>query len=139
MTDPLDNIQTYLTTQGYQNVFIDGFVVFPGEDENNYNQVNIQSEPSSTDIEVGFREVDWGIYVKNRDKETAKNTAKAIRTLLLNKCGKLVAGLNSVVFKKIWVSTEPYFWSLTQNNENIYLARYKAIISDTDIKTVYDD
>lgn len=139
MNDPINDLQAYLTAQGYTNVFIDGFVVFPTESDNNNNQINIQSEPSSTDIEVGFRQISWGIYVKNKDKEIAKNTAKSIRTLLLNNGGKLVAGMNSVVFKKIWVATEPYFWGVSNNNENIYLTRYQAIIRDTDINMVYNN
>lgn len=138
MNDPFNDIQAYLSSEGFLNVFIDGFVGFPGENLNNYNQINIQSEPSTTGIEVGFRELKWGIYVKNKDKELAKTISKSVRVALLNKGGKLVAGVNSTVFKKIWVATEPYFWSLTQNNENIYLARYQAVISDTDIVTVYD-
>lgn len=139
MNDPFEDIQAYLAAQSYENVFIDGFVVYPIEDIKNNNQINIQGEPSSTDIEVGYRELIWGIYVKNKDKETAKNIAKSIRKLLLNKGGKLVVGANSVVFKKIWIVTEPYFWGKTSNNQEIYLTRYKAVISDTDINTVYND
>lgn len=139
MNDPHDDIQAYLTAQGYLNVFVDGFVVFPYETDANYNQINVQSEPSSTEIEVGYRKITFGIYVKNRSKEIARFFSKKIRKLLLNNGGKLVADTNSVVFKKIWVATEPYFWSLTQNNENIYLTRYQAMIRDTEIDTVYNN
>jgi len=139
MNDPLDDLHSYLTNQGYQNVFVDGFVALaPTESDTNKNQINIQSEPSTTNVEMGVRKINWGIYVKNKDKEVARNTSKSIRNLLLNLGGKLVPGSNTVFWHKIYIVTEPYFWGVSEQNENIYLTRYQAIINDKDINTIYN-
>jgi hypothetical protein len=135
MQDPLQNVKTYLLTQGLENIFIDGFVVVADRNSDvNYNQINIQSEPSSTPSEYGHRYIEFGIYVKNKSQQTARDQAKQIRDLLGNKGGKLGTGIGAVAFKKITCITEPYNWSADTNNINIYLVRFSAIISDTDVR-----
>lgn len=139
MTDPLIDLQQYLVSQSYQNVFIDGFkALVPNEETQNYNQINIQSEPSDTGVEVGYRAINWGIYVKNKDQQTARQISMNLRKLLLNNGGKLVAGADTVFWHKIYIVTEPYYWGMTETNEHIYLARYEAFINDTDINTIYN-
>lgn len=134
--DHLEDIQSFLTTNSFSNVFIDGFVVFPGESLNNYNQINIQSEPV-TSSKLGQANIIFGIYVKNKDKETAKNTSKSIRQLLLKSGGKIV-NTSTIIFKRFFVDAEPYFWGVSENGENIYLTRYSAITNNLDINTIFN-
>jgi hypothetical protein len=135
MQDPFKNIKTYLQANGFTNIFLDGFVIVPDKNsDSNYSQINIQSEPSSVPAEYGHRYLDFGIYIKNKDQQVSRDQCKAIRYLLGNKGGRLAPGTDAVPFKKIICTTEPYAWSVDNNNENIYLARFQAIISDTDVR-----
>jgi hypothetical protein len=135
MNYPLIDIRQILINAGITStIVIDGFEV--GAEAETKNQVNIQSEPSSTRAMQHWRQIQFSIYNKHQDKETCIAISRQIRGVLINYFGSL-AGTDTVRFKIIKCVSEPYFWGESDDGANIYMSKYEAVINDTDISSIY--
>ena len=128
MNDPIKDIQDFLIAQGFQNVFYDGFAVFEDDDQKNYNQISIESEPATSEHNLPLTELIIAIYNKHPNNLTVKQISRQIADLLDGQYGPLILeDENAVTFSRIICITEPYNYSKSVNNQNIYLCRFRVI------------
>ena len=134
MNQPTLDILAFLLNNGYENIHIDEFQTYdPPDNEANDNQIMIKDAALPIPANQSVYEIDFGIYVKNRDARLAKSTSVAIQNLLANKGGLLTNTGEPVPFKWILIDASTHLFGKTSNNVSIYMARYTAIISDDDI------
>ena len=97
----LDDIQAYLTAQGFTDVTINFY------QKNKPNQICLLSTGGSLPADNHYSKVTWQILVTSTktNRNLAQTKSRQILELLHNKYGKLVTGNNAVQFLKILASS----------------------------------
>lgn len=132
MTYILEAIRTYLLAQGYTNIFIDYAGQDTTESQLTSRIVLMSGSGSVQNIKVPTQLFRFTVYVRDNNRKTASDRARAIYNLLQNYSFQS-AGDNPVTVHQIQ-GNPPYFWGIFPKSLNAseFAIDMSALISNDD-------